>query len=284
MRNLGRDLADLKPAFPISIKWIGIESIDLCVPFKPIFEEDLDPVYMACKFSLYCSLDKHRRGAHISRFPEILIEESHSSPKSIFHFCKAIADNIRKSQKQEYGRIRLFCEHSIEKKSPIAQKPTLVPLLLGVDMMVSSSHLINEAFIEFDIITMCPCVLEMSSRVRANSGDRFVGSFSHTQRARLKLTVIDNGQIDYKKILEVAEEVSLLVSTTLKRPDELHLVRNAFSNPVFCEDIVRHALVAMKHRFEVSSSETSSLKLKATIRSHESIHPFSIVATGETRI
>lgn len=285
-------MADLKPTFALPIKWVGIESIEQCIPFKPVFEEDPDPVYMACKTSLYCSLDKNRRGAHISRFLEILIKESNSSPQSMSQFCKVIAENIRKLQKQEYGRIRLLCKHSIKRKSPIAQKPTLIPLLLGDDVIVGPSQWMNEASIEFDIMTMCPCVLEMSkkkairvgfkrkpsSRV-ANQYDRF----SHAQKAQLRLAVKAHRHIEYKEILKVAEEVSCLVSTTLKRPDELYLVQKALTKASFSEDIVRHALVTMKRRFDISNSKMPFLKLEVTVRNHESIHPFSIVASGEIK-
>jgi len=279
--DLGDDMVDSSPTFALPIKWVGIESIEQCIPFKPVFEKDPDPVHIACTTSLYCSLDKNRRGAHISRFPEILIKESNSSPKSIFQFCIAIAENIRESQKQKYGRIRLLCKHSIKRKSPIAQKPTLIPLLLGADIIEGSSQLMNEASIEFDIITMCPCTLEMS-RKKSAPASRY-GQFSHAQKAQLKLAVKAHGKVAYREILTVAEEVSCLVGTTLKRPDELYLVQKALKNPSFCEDIVRHALVTMKRHFNTSDSKFPFLKLKATIRNHECIHPFSIVASGEMK-
>jgi len=294
MYDTVKDLPDDKPPFPLPVKWVGIENIEYCGHFKPHFQGDPDPVHMACNISLYCSLSKDQRGVHVSRFPEILIRESDSSPKSILQFCRDIAEGIRKSQRQECSRVKLLCKHTIKRKSPVAQRPTLIPLLLGADVIVSPKGCTNEASLEFEIITMCPCVLEMaksevtrnyltekSSPSSTRSFDSLFTPFSHTQRARLKLSVTTESEIEYSELLKVAEEVSCLVSTTLKRPDEFRIVQDALNNPAFCEDMVRHALVAMKRHFKGSYPKVPLLKLTAMIDSHESIHPFSLVAYGE---
>lgn len=67
------------------------------------------------------------------------------------------------------------------------------------------------------------------------------------------------------------------IGATLKRPDEFDLLRNVFNNPAFCEDLARVALD--KLTIFIDTDEFS--KIEVSVRSDESIHPYSVVAYDE---
>lgn len=278
MSYIGNDLPDLEPTIRIPLKWVGIKSIPYTIRFTPQFDGDPDPVYMACNVSLFSSLSKQKRGLHISRLSEVLIGEINSGPFSIFHFCKKLAEGIRNAERQDYAKVRLICKHTIQRTTPVTKKPTFIPLLLNAEFTTGPSGFTYKPSLELEIMMMCPCVVEMSkaSNTRKRSRPESTIGFSHSQRAMMTLSVLSQKAIQHSELLKIAEKVAGFVSTTVKRPDELQIIQQALENPAFCEDIIRKALSLTRNHFR-----TKVLKAMASIESHESIHPFSIVVSSE---
>jgi len=289
MSHLGKDLPESEPTLRVPLKWVGIEAIPHTLGFKPEFDGDPNPVYMACNISMFSSLSKTRRGVHISRLPETLVEEMQHGPFSMFQFCRNLADSIREVERQDCAMVKLICKHTIQRKTSVTKKPTLIPLLLGAELTASPSGFIYNPSLELEIMIMCPCVVEMSkannrgkSRKQMNLRETGLGDgrFSHSQRAMLKLSVFSQEAIRHSELLDIAERVAGIVGTTVKRPDELQLIQKALRNPAFCEDIVRKTLCLLKTHFK-RLPKMKVLKVAASIQSHESIHPFSIIASGD---
>jgi GTP cyclohydrolase FolE2 len=263
-----QDLHDLKPLVTLPIKWVGVKNLEFVGRFKSPFKEGPPEVSLNCVISLYTNLNKERRGVHMSYILETLLNEIMSKPKSILDFCRIIAEKIRTNQKQDYGRVKIICKHNLERKSPIIQLPTFLPVKIGADVVVDSSRTIYESFLQTEIIMVCPCLL-----IERN--------FSHTQRGTIRLTVISDKRINYSALLSTVEKICQPVSTTLRHPDEIHMVETSYKKAAFCEDIARGTLADLVQRFKAMYSKTTILKLKVLVKSDESIHPFSISAYAE---
>jgi len=274
MYGKAKELHDSKPPTSLPIKWVGIEKLEFVGQLRSSFKEEPSSVFMPCRVNLYSSLNKNHRAVHISRFLEKLIKEINSQPKSIPQFCKDVAQNIRIAQKQNHGRATLICKHTLQRESPVTHKPTMIPLILGVDVIVTPEEIRYKTFLEYDIMITCPCCLETSRSLGKEA-------ITHSQRGRMKLSVTSIGETNHSILLEVAESVCRPLSTTLKRLDEFHIVQESFKNPLFCEDLARNALGSLVRRFADLDPKVRVLKFAVSVKSDESIHPFSIVAYAE---
>ena len=282
--NLGKDLPDMKPSIALPLTWVGLENLESDVFLTPLFVSDPDPIRMLCKFDLYSNLSEHKRGIHLSRLCEAFFKMRNLAPRGIFQFCEELAQEIRRTQNQGYGRVRLHCKHIVERKTAVTSKPTLFPLHLGVDVAVSALNTTYSSSIAVKLMTVCPCGLEMSkaskeSRSTKSTNTNSTFGFSHTQRAALELAVTSKKPIEHRCLLEITEGITPFVSVTLKRPDEFDFIQRAYKNSMFCEDIIRKVL--KEARQYLYSLDLHESKLKVSIRSEESIHPFSIVAHAD---
>jgi len=268
--NRIRDLHTCNPTVFLPIKWTGIESINFIGKFRPLFEGDPNPVSIACTANLYSSLKKDQRAVHISRFVEVLHKELASAPKSIPEFCKEIAENIRRTQKQDFGRIKLICKHSVKKRTSITKRYTNIPIVMTSDVITGPGQCVYRSSLSCSTIITCPCGLEMT-HIKSEK------VFSHTQRAIIKVMVVSTIEVMYSALLKVLESVCIPLGTLLKRPDELKLIEDSFEEPKFCEDIARDALKCLEEHFEFHNKRGNIIKFMVSVKSNESIEPFSIV-------
>lgn len=266
-----RDLHNCKPDVPLPIKWVGVESISFIGKFQPQFEGDPNPVSMACTANLYSSLKKDQRAVHISRFIETLHKELATICRSTSQFCKEIAENIREVQKQDYGRVKLTCRHNVKRKTPMTNHYTTIPIVLTSDVIAGPKGCVYKSSLSCKTIITCPCGLEMTS-IKSEK------IFSHTQRATIKVVVVSTIEVMYSTLLKIIESVCFPLGTLLKRNDELKLIENSFKNPKFCEDVARDTLKLLEEQFKLSNERENIIKLLVSVKSNESIEPFSIVS------
>lgn len=274
----------MEPGISLPLEWVGIENLESNVSFTPLFPADPNPVHITCSVDLYTSLSGDKRGVHLSRFSEAFFKIKRLPPRPVLQFCRELSREIRKTQNQKYGRVRLHSKHFVEKETSITSKPTLFPLRFGADVIASPSNTIYLSSTAITIITVCPCGLEMSKASKGFSSTKsrvsdFRNSFSHTQRATLEITVTSRKPFSYEYLLQIAEDVAPFVSVTLKRPDEFDLIRKVYKDSMFCEDIVRKALKKTNRYLKNPNLDCS--KFRISVRSEESIHPFSVVTYGE---
>lgn len=274
------DLQDTKPNLMYNLKWVGIEGLKSYIFFKPVFEND-NPLRLMCNVDMYTNLTRNRRGVHLSRFSE---EFSKLLKQKDFYdvaiFCKTLADNIRSSQKQQYSKVNITAKHIIEKKTSVTSKTTLIPLQTGMTVITSEETTVYLSSVSAETIIVCPCGVEMFKTMlkHTTNGSKVNNQYpSHSQRATLKFSIASSTPISHNDLVEIIRKITPLIGTTLKRPDEFDLLYNVFDSPAFCEDLARVALDKLT-KF-IDTDEFS--KIEVSVRSDESIHPYSVVAYGE---
>jgi GTP cyclohydrolase FolE2 len=280
------DLPGTRPSLPYELEWVGAEGIWSSICFRPVIEGDPDPLWLMCNVDMHTSLDGSRRGVHLSRLPEELVRmKRKDGVDTVLGFCEKLATRIRDVQAQQRGRVRISAQHCIERVTRATKIPTLIPIKLGATVTVCETGIIYSSSLSVETIIVCPSGMSMlrekagrRTRVDADSLDIYP---SHSQRALLTLTTTSSMPTAYERLLDMAEKATPLVGTTLKRPDELDLLVRVFSDPLFCEDLVRRCLDEINR--DVGSVGVDST-FEASVRSEESIHPFSVVAYGRTKL
>ena len=276
------DLPATMPSFPRNLKWVGIKGLKCYVYFKPIFETDSNPKALLCNIDIYTSLSRDRRGVHLSRLSQELINLSEKKIWDIAVFCKELADNVRKSQKQQCSKINLKTDYVIKNTTSLTSKNTLVPLQIGMRVITSGDHTYYQSILSSKTIVVCPCGIEMFKTVLKHNANRNSSNShfpSHSQRATIKLSVTSSIPVAHKELFEIIASVTPILGTTLKRPDEFDLLNNVFNNPMFCEDLVRVTLEKADKYFK--NKDIS--RIDVTVLSDESIHPYSVFTQGDIR-
>jgi GTP cyclohydrolase I len=184
--------------------------------------------------SMSVALPAHVRGAHLSRFVEVLAE--HIDEVS----AQALPPVLAALRRQlEAERVQLTCDfpYFIQREAPITGARAL---------MDYQCRFRGEGAGEVDrlwltvgvpVATVCPC-----SKAISDYG-------AHNQRGTLTLEVLcvdghgtDESMLWIEDLVDLAEAcASSPLYPLLKRPDERHVTMQGFDNPVFVEDLVREA-------------------------------------------
>lgn len=275
------DLPGTKPSLIYNLKWVGIEGLKSYICFKPLFKNDLNPTQLMCNVDMYTDLNRNRRGVHLSRLSEEFLKLSNEKTfYNVAVFCKKLADNIRSSQKQQYSKVNITTKHIIKKETSVTSKVTLIPLQIGMTVITFEESTIYLSSLSAETIIVCPCGVEMFKTIlkhntKRNNVDNIYPS--HSQSAILKFSIASSIPVPHNDLFEITKKTIPLIGTTLKRPDEFDLLNNVFNNPLFCEDLARVALDKVIKYINIDEV----LKIEVSIRSKESIHPYSVVAYGE---
>jgi GTP cyclohydrolase I len=198
--------------------------------------------------SLSVNLPHNFRGAHMSRFVEVLNE--YREVEWIDRMGD-ILQSIRESLDAEEAHMEVEFDYFIEKRAPVSGLESFMAYTCrflaswrnGEDFILSVS---------VPVITLCPCSREISA------------FGAHNQRCTVTVDV------RYREIVWIEEIVEIVESSSsgglyaiLKRPDEKQVTEYAYEHPMFVEDVVRE--VAMKldlmekvtwYRIEAESQES----------------------------
>jgi GTP cyclohydrolase IB len=200
---------------------------------------------------IYVGLPQTSRGAHMSRFIEVL-NRFHESAiiGRLPEFLKALRTAMKSTTVYATMRFPYF----VRKTAPVSKKTSL----LAYDCLFEASldDARTPAFdlkigVTVPIQTLCPCSKEMS---------RFG---AHNQRSYVKVEVAYDGFVWLEELIDAVESVaSSEVYPLLKRADEKHVTEQAYCNPKFAEDIVRDLALILKAdpRIRAFRVETENLE------------------------
>ncbi len=206
---------------------------------------------------MYVSLPHNQKGTHMSRFLEVLNENSEGvTPARIPEITRKIRDRLD----AETAHLKLDFTYFINKRAPVTKSPGLMDYRVTFECS-SNSHDDFIMQVTAPATSLCPCSKEIS---------RFG---AHNQRCEITARVRFDGTLwieDLVRILEGA--ASTEVFSVLKRPDEKFVTEDAFENPKFVEDIVRDLALAIDDEERIHWYEIES-------ENFESIHNHSAYAT-----
>jgi GTP cyclohydrolase I len=203
---------------------------------------------------LSVSLPAHKRGAHMSRFIELL--NRHRREIDIRRF-RALAAELRREMDADAAFVEVRFPYFVEKAAPVTKALGLVdyPCTFGAAVRGQGEKEQAELWVaaEVPVTSLCPCSKAIS---------RFG---AHNQRSTVRVKVWFERFFWLEDLISLVEaSASSELYALLKRPDEKFVTERAYQHPRFVEDLVREVGTRLRRdpnfpRWEVSAESQESI-------------------------
>ena len=250
-----KDVQNQRDTRNIPIDKVGIKN--LRYPVTVLDRRDGRQATVAT-INMYVDLPHEYKGAHMSRFVEIL----HLINKEVsLERVSYVLDQMKKHLNAASAHIEITFPYFIEKMAPISRVPGLMDYICRI---IGSSNSKNEVDIVSEvnvpITSVCPCSKEIS-----NAG-------AHNQRGEVRLQNRFKRFIWLEDMIELVEScASCDVFSVLKRVDEKQVTEQGYDNPKFVEDVVRDIAARLQQDENITWFSVSA-------ENFESIHNHSAYA------
>ncbi|ARO86566.1 GTP cyclohydrolase I FolE2 [Nitrosospira lacus] len=241
----------------IAINRAGIKAVRHPVTIK---DKDGSKQHTVALFNMYVNLPHNMKGAHMSRFVEIL--NSHEREISVESFENILRAMVEKLE-SESGGIEMTFPYFINKAAPVSRITSLL------DYEVTFIGEISEGSYKFTmkvivpVTSLCPCSKEISAYG------------AHNQRSHMSISICINSFVWIEELIKIAEgQASCELYGVLKRTDEKYVTEKAYDNPKFVEDAVRDVAVVLDRDARIDAYVVES-------ENFESIHNHSAYALIE---
>jgi GTP cyclohydrolase I/GTP cyclohydrolase-4 len=287
----GDDVQARTPGVPVGLTRVGVTGVEKVVRIR-------EELYFA-RLDCFVDLSRHQKGAHMSRFDEVVNEAISEvvlseSPFRAETLAQHIAELVRRRQGAARAEVTIAARYPEHKPAPISGVQTQeIYTLLG--RAVAYEHGTRRIVgVSATGITACPCAQELiAARARerlAAEGEfspeqietvlRSVPIATHNQRglATLQIGCIEEcvAEIDATTLLEIAESsMSSEIYELMKRSDEVEVVEKAHRRPRFVEDCVREMIAGVVAAFPALDGASF---VSARQENLETIHQHNVVA------
>jgi GTP cyclohydrolase I len=204
------------------------------------------------------SLPHKRRGAHMSRFVELL--NRHRREIDIRKF-RSLCAELRKDHDAEAAHVVVKFPYFIEKQAPVTRAAGLVDYACTFGASVSKKASDLWVAVDVPVTSLCPC-----SKAISDHG-------AHNQRSLISVRVW------FAKFFWIEDLIALIEDSAssdlyalLKRPDEKFVTERAYERPRFVEDLVREVGTRLR-------ADANFTRWEVEAESFESIHAHSAYAT-----
>ena len=252
------DVQNQKDDRQVEIQKVGVKNIRYPIT---VLDKVKGVQHTVASVNMYVDLPHHFKGAHMSRFVEIL--NKYRGDIAIKSFSK-ILQEMKQSLKAKSAHLEIEFPYFIEKEAPVTRATGLMEYICR--FCGSSNDSGEDDFyvgIDVPVTSVCPCSKEISDQG------------AHNQRGTVTLNVRFKNFIWIEDLIHVVEEsASCDVYSILKRPDEKYVTEKAYDNPMFVEDVVRE--VAQK-----LSADPNITWFSVESENFESIHNHSAYAYVE---
>jgi len=242
----------------INIDKVGVK--DIRYPIT-VMDKNNGMQHTVASINMYVNLPREFKGAHMSRFVEIL-NEFHGE-LDIREF-RSILESMQERLTAESAHIDISFPYFLKKLSPVTETPGLLEYVCRVSGSLDR-HKGYDLVLEVNvpITTVCPCSKEISEHG------------AHNQRGIVRLAVRFRRFVWIEDLVGLVERAaSCEVYSILKRPDEKFVTEKAFENPKFVEDVVRDIARELKR-------EQNVRWFMVDVENFESIHNHSAYACIE---
>src|SRR5215218_6214577 len=292
--SLVEDVQAQRPALHVSLSRVGVTNVEKVIRIGSNGRERL---YWA-KLDCFVDLGPRQKGAHMSRFEEVVndaIGEVVLSER-VFRaetLAMHIAERVRDRQDARRAEVRIEARYPEHKPAPVSGIETQELYTLLGTAVASEAGTRRLIGVRAQGITACPCaqgLVQASSRERlladgftADEVERVfeaVPVATHNQRGLGTLHIgcpEDCGtDIDAERLLAVVEDsMSSEIYELMKRSDEGAVVEKAHRRPRFVEDCVRESIRGVLEHFP---ELTDSHFVLARQENLETIHQHNVVA------
>lgn len=286
----GDDVQARTPSVPIGLSRVGVTGVEKVVRIR----EELFFARLSC----FVDLSSGQKGAHMSRFEEVVNEAIgevvlSESPFRAETLAQHIAELVRARQDALRAEVTIAARYPEHKPAPVSGVGTQeIYTLLG--RAVAYEHGTRRVVgVSATGMTACPCAQELvAGRARERLlADGFsdeqierilarVPVATHNQRGlgTLQIGCIEEcvAEIDAASLLEIVESsMSSEIYELMKRSDEVAVVEKAHARPRFVEDCVREMIAGVVARFpELDGASFVSARQENL----ETIHQHNVVA------
>ncbi len=273
------DVQNRKPEVEICLSKVCIGGL-----YKRIcLSVDGSDICLNAKISACVNLPRNQRGIHVSRNVEAIIETIGETRLAGFKKLEEALHNLTRTllNKHTYASmaetsLRTLYMHKYNSFMGTDEVPTILMIRdklwrdgreeLTIGVMVKG-------------MTVCPCAQEVYAYMEKLQA-QLPHVPSHSQRALASVSItlhqLDNN-IDLAKLIDtVINSFSAPVLNYLKRDSEYKLVRKAFENPKFVEDVARNLVFNVYETFVGDLKDDDEIAVKVV--SFESIHPYNLYA------
>ena len=233
----GPELADIQSTashHAIRIDAVGISHVRHPIVVLDRTHAKQDTV---ANITMSVDLDATARGAHLSRFLEVLDEVA---GELTIRTAPRLLSELRLRHGSSTATVDAEFPYFIEKRAPVTGARGLLDV--GCRFSFAGSPAVTECVVAVSVpvTTLCPC-----SKAVSDYG-------AHNQRCEVTITVrldavadpTDDQIIWIEELVDLAERnASAPIYPALKRADERFVTMQAFENPAFVEDVVRRVAV-----------------------------------------
>jgi len=294
--RLAPDINDLNPKNKIKINKAGVCKLrqQILIRMNGLL------LTIPAEFKLTVELPSNYRAAHMSRNLEALKEVSWELDENGIDKLRPLDINmvtqlVAKQMLLHHNYSgRVFVEMKIDyfspKYSPERKHKSYehYEVELGTTMSRDGDEfkISNSVVVSVEGTTTCPCaqnqskfitlqILEKKNITLANEVLDELIFPTHMQRAVVKVSMLDYQGVTIEDIITIAESsMSNNTHGFLKRDDEESLIRDAFLNPKFVEDVVRNVVFEIQKYKEIKDETLVNVE----VETQESIHKHNAFA------
>jgi GTP cyclohydrolase-4 len=287
------DVQARRPTTHVSLSRVGVTGVHKAIRIGAGGSEQL----FHAEIEAFVDLNPKQKGAHMSRFEEIVEEaidevvlgESLKAETLAAH----IAERVRDRQDGMRAEVTITARYPQDKTAPLSGLRTQSMYSL-IGSAVASEHGTRRLIgVQAQGMTACPCAQEeLRGRARERLEDdgfsddeiervfEHVPVATHNQRGLGTLYVgcpeSCDTPIEARRLVQIVEEsMSSEIYELMKRPDEAEVVEKAHRRPRFVEDCVREAV---RMAVEEYSGLGDGVFVMSRQENLETIHQHNVVA------
>jgi GTP cyclohydrolase-4 len=288
--GVGDDVQARTPGIEVGLSRVGVTGVEKVVRIR----EELFFARLDC----FVDLSRHQKGAHMSRFEEVVNEAIgevvlSESPFRAETLAQHIAELVRERQGAARAEVTIAARYPEHKPAPVSGVQTQEIYTLHGRAVAFEHGTRRTVGVSATGITACPCAQELiaaKARTRLLEDgfsdeqiDRILESVpvaTHNQRglATLQIGCVEDcvAEIDARTLLAIAEaSMSSEIYELMKRSDEVEVVEKAHRRPRFVEDCVREMIAGVVSGFPDLDGESF---VSARQENLETIHQHNVVA------
>jgi GTP cyclohydrolase-4 len=295
------DVQSQSPTLALSLSRVGVNSVEKVIRLGQNGTEQL----FSARFECVIELGSNQKGAHMSRFEEVVNEAIGEVVLGEQTFrAETLAEHIAQRVRERQGARR--AEVTVEARFP-EHKPAPVSHILTQELYTLHGVAVATergtrrlTGVTAQGMTACPCAQELvaaGARERLETEgfasdeiDRILEAVpvaTHNQRGlgTLYIGCPENceEEIDAGTLVQIVEQsMSSEIYELMKRSDEGHVVEKAHRRPRFVEDCVREMVAGLLEQFPSLDDDAFVLARQVNL---ETIHQHNVVAerTGTMR-
>ena len=216
----------------IPIAKVGVK--DITYPIV-VMDKNRSLQHTVARINMYVDLPHHFKGAHMSRFVEIL---NRYREQIALDKLEIILKEMKTKLGSASAHLEIQFPYFIDKKAPVSGATSLMEYTceFSASMTDELDFILG---VKVPLTSLCPCSKELSS------------FGAHNQRSVMTVRVRYRDFIWIEDLVELIEQCgSSPLYSLLKREDEKFVTEQAYENPRFVEDMVREAysrLAALQH-------------------------------------